>query len=105
MANGTHSSTLYLPNPLKLGLLALIGIAWVATILVQRWRWKASEDPYLLAITWAGAITLALPRLVSAGPGLAEFTVGGSLMLTLGSVYFLSGLIFLGLRASAEANA
>lgn len=56
--------------------LALLAVAAVASVLVLRWKRRASGDPSALALMWAGALASAAPRLIGA-TALSELDIAG----------------------------
>jgi hypothetical protein len=84
--------------------LGLIALATIATIAVLRWQWRSSGDPKALAAIWAGALILAVPRLIGSGSGLAELDISG-LSAGIGDLALLWGLAWIVGRFVGERRA
>lgn len=80
--------------------LGLVALAALATILVLRWKHRASSDPSALALIWAGALGFAVPRLV-ASTGLSEIDVAG-IPTGVAELALAFGLLWLGVRVIGE---
>lgn len=81
--------------------LALLLVPTILSILITRWDGRSNADPKALACVWAGAIALALPRLVGGGSAQAEIILFGS-SFGIGALAFIGGLVWLGLRFIGE---
>jgi hypothetical protein len=98
---GAPAMTAY---PGQLYALAILLLTALASVLLPRWQHRAPAEPRILGLLWGCALSLAWPRFVFGGQGLATLHVAG-LPMTVADVVLPVALLWLIARVIGEARA
>jgi hypothetical protein len=90
--------------PGQLYALAILLLTTLATVLLPRWPNRAGAEPRIIGLLWGCAVSLAWPRFVFGGQGLATMHVAG-LPMTVADVVLPVALLWLVARLVSERSA
>lgn len=90
--------------PGQLYALGVLLLTTLATVLLPRWRNRAGAEPRILGLLWGCAVSLAWPRFVFGGQGMATMHVAG-LPMSVADVVLPIALLWLVARIVSERGA